>query len=410
MTPLHSRPKTVVIIGASELVLPAYRIARDELGYATIAVDWNADAPGMRMADWQVVVSTKDPAAVVEAIRALGDAAAPSGVFTCGADVEVTVAQVARAFGLPGNPPEVAEICNDKIRMHEHLDACGFTGKPAYRTAADREAAVAAAKEIGLPVVLKPVSNCGSRGVQRIDRLEDVAAAFDYAAGFNIGGDELVLLERCVIGSKHTIEMIVEEGRWHLVSVADTHYLSERWPCESRLTICLLDQAEQERLFEFAVGVARHVGIEVGGHKVDINLAPDGTITLIELTARMSGGFHCQYASPLAYGTHEIRAALRLLCGDGFVAGDIRHRREGAAVVEAIFPEPGIVREIRGVEDAKACPGVEHVFLTTEVGAEVKPYRNSTDRVAFLIAGGDNVERAVERARHAARKIEIVTS
>ncbi len=400
----------VIIIGASSLVLPAYHIAREELGLRTIAVDWNADAPGMRVADQALAVSTKDADGVVAAVKALPAHVKPVGVYTCGADVEITVARVAEALGLPGNRPDVAEICNDKIRMHEHLDACGFTAKPRYRVVTSADDAGAAARAIGLPVVIKPVNNCGSRGVQRIDAIEDVATAFTYAAGFNLGDEARVLIEQCVLGTKHTVEMIVEDGRWHLASVADTHYLSPRWPCESRLTVCLLPPAEQERLFQFATEVARQVGIEVGGHKVDVNLAADGTLTLIELTARMSGGFHCQFASPLAYGTREIRAALRLVTGGDFVADDLRHQWERAAVVEAVFPEPGLVRAIRGLEEVRNSPGVREVILHTEVGAEIKPYRNSTDRVAFLIVDGATVDEAIGRATAAAAKLHIETT
>ncbi|MGQ9812633.1 MAG: hypothetical protein ACUVQ2_04420 [Dissulfurimicrobium sp.] len=86
----------------------------------------------------------------------------------------------------------------------------------------------------------------------------------------------------------------------------DTHYISKRWPCETGLNTTKQPLTMQERMFKFASNVARLIGIDFNAHKVDINIAPDGSIKLIELTARLSGGFHCQYASPLAFGSNDI--------------------------------------------------------------------------------------------------------
>lgn len=399
----------VIIVGASDLVMPAYRIAREDLGLGIIAVDYNPEAPGMKYADVPVVASTKDVIAVVSALRDLHETLSITGVFTCGADVEITVATVAEALRLPGIPVEVARRCNDKLFMHQYLDSRGFSGKAKYRLAGTLEEVVASGDFVGYPCVIKPLDNCASRGVQRVQAREEMEAAYRLAVTFNGERGGEVLVEECLEGTKHTIEMMAWNNEWHLLSIIDTHYISPRWPCEIGLNTTVKPKEMQEKMFRFAEEVARMIGVDFGAHKVDINLAQDGSIKLIELTARLSGGFHCQYASPLAFGSNDIRAALKLSIGLPLDLEDIRHKFEKGAAVRAVFPKPGIIVAISGVEEARKALGVDQVFVWKDIGDSVGPYHNSADRPAFVIAGGDTTEEAVANAEHGVGLIRVET-
>jgi biotin carboxylase len=404
-----SNKEYVIIIGASDLVMPAYRIAREDLKLGIIAVDYNPDSPGMRYADTSVVVSTKEVDAVVAAITALRQSHCIKGVFTCGADVEITVAAVAEALNLPGIPVEVARRCNDKLLMHRYLDQVGFGDKAKYRVVTTLADVMAAADLVGFPCIVKPLDNCASRGVQRVETREELVAAYELAVSFNGERGGEVLIEECLEGSKHTIEMIAYEDTWHLLSIIDTHYISPRWPCETGLNTTVQPQETQDRMFAFSEQVSRLIGIGFNAHKVDINLAADGTIKLIELTARLSGGFHCQYASPLAFGSNDIRAALKLSVGLPLDHEDIRHQYERGAAVSAVFPEPGRIVAISGVDEAKKMPGVAQIFVWKKPGDTVGPYFNSADRPAFVIAGGATTAEAVRNAEMARDAIRIET-
>lgn len=399
----------VIIIGASDLVMPAYCIAREDMGLGIIAVDYNPDAPGMKYAEVPVVVSTKDIKAVISQILELSRTCRIKGVFTCGADVEITVAAVAEALHIPGIPVEVARRCNDKLLMHRYLDSQGFSKKAKYRVACNLEAALTAARAIGFPCVIKPLDNCASRGVQRLERLEELKSAYELAVSYNGCRGAEVLIEECLEGTKHTVEMITWNGTWHLLSIIDTHYISPRWPCETGLNTTTQPPEMQERMFRFAERVARIIGIDFNAHKVDVNIAADGTIKLIELTARLSGGFHCQYASPLAFGSNDIRAALKLCVGLPLDLGDISHKYERGAAVRAVFPKPGRLVSITGVRAAKTAPGVDQVFIWKNEGELIGPYLNSADRPAFVIAGGSTTDEAIKNAERARDIIRMET-
>lgn len=399
----------VIIVGASDLVLPAYRIAKNDLSLGTIAFDYNPDAPAMIEADIPVVVSTKDIEECVRIAQGLSKIHPIKGVFTCGADVETTVATIADALSLPGIPISVAKRCNDKRLMHNYLDMLGFKDKANYRLVNTENAAIVAAKEIGFPCIIKPIDNCASRGVQRLENIAEIEEAYQLAVSFNFDNNPEVLIEECLQGSKHTVEMITWNGECHLLSIIDTHYISPRWPCETRLNTTVLKPPIQRQMFDFSKHVASLMGVSFNAHKVDLNIDLDGKIKLIELTARLSGGFHCQYASPLAFGSNDIRAALKLAVGLPLDQDDIRHRHERGSAVRALLPEPGRIVSISGVEEALTAPGIKHVFIWKKVGQTTGPYRNSADRPAFIIADGETTADAIANAEYGASKLMIKT-
>lgn len=402
--------KYVLIVGASELVMPAYRIAREELGLGVIALDYDSKAPGMGYADHSIIVSTKDVSAAVSAAKQASNKFPISGVFTAGADVEITVAAIAEALSLPGISLDVAERCNDKLKMHAFLDTKSFQEKAQYRVVNSAEETQQAVGEIGLPCVLKPLDNCASRGVQRVDALNDLADAYKLAASNNGSRGGEVLVEECLQGTKHTVEMIVWKGQWHLLSIIDTHYISPRWPCETGLNTTMQPLEMQEKIFSFSRDLSRLIGVDFGAHKVDINIGENGEISLIELTARLSGGFHCQYASPIAFGSHDIRAALKLAVGMPIDLDDIEHKWNRGSAVRAVFPQPGIVNSITGLQQAREMMGVDELFVWCKQGDKVGPYLNSADRVAFVIAGGETTEEAIINAECARDAVNIETT
>ena len=293
--------------------------------------------------------------------------------------------------------------------MHRFLDSKGFTAKPKYELVVSRQDALQKAETLGYPIFAKPIDNCGSRGVQRVDDAQALEAAYDLAAHFNMNDSTQVLLEKCLEGSKHTVEMIAHKGERHLISIVDTHYISKKWPCETGLNTTRLSVNKQQEVYQFASELADIMGITSHAHKVDINLSAEGKIDLIELTARLSGGFHCQYASPLAYGTEEIQAAMELAIGHDLDVDKVCHKFEKAAAVEAVFPEPGVVKKILGLSECRDAKGVLQVFLYVGEGDKVGPYRNSTDRPAFVIAEGNNPDDAVANAKNAVANLNIMT-
>ncbi len=395
----------IIVVGGGLLTVPLIQRAR-EMGIETIVMDGNPSAPGMEIADRVVIVSTRDVDAAVQHALQLSRSVRIDGVVTAGADVEVTVAAIADALGLPGPGRDAAYRCNHKAEMRRTLHEAGISG-PAFAELKEPEEAAGHAARLGYPLMVKPMDNCGSRGVVRVDGPEALAPA--VAAAFPLSRTRTVLLEQFVEGSTHTVEMMAYDDRFELCSVIDTHHGYAPYAVElrhenpSRLPSDAIDA-----MVSRARDAARAVGLCYGPVKVDFLYSVDGPVVM-EMTARLSGGFHCQATTPLALGTDNLRAAIDLCRGRSPRRCDLVPRVRRAAICQALFPEPGRIEMLDGLAAARAVPGIAQIHALAGVGDEIPAYRSSADRRFFVVAAGADHRECELALEEASRRIEIRT-
>jgi len=443
------KDRYLVIVGAGQLSVPAYEKAK-EMGLKTIAVDQNENAPGMALADEHVIESTRNRFKIYGLLKKMNKKLNIVGITSCGANVSETTIGLAHSLSLPGPKLSFGEVgfnllCNteNKWYFHCHLDRTEhwkhpsiFSDKPFYRTVWNEDEAIEACKKNniipfsschwrrsrpdGFPYIFKPPDSCGGRGVSRVDSLDDVSQAYHLAWKHVQSSnhkrrycksaieDRLILIEECLEGTKHTVEMIaVGKYEYHLMSIIDTYYLDQNTPCESLLTTTTLSERMQQKAFLFAVNIAQRLGLHWGPFKADINISPDGKIRVIEAACRLSGGWHCQFATPVATGIDNIGLVIRQAIGEKIPYDDFLPRRNKGAAILSIFPEPGIVKSIKLPDSLPR--GIDRIILNCKVGDEVGPYINSADRVGWILAGAETTKIAVSNAKNALKKIKIRT-
>ena len=294
-------PSTVLIVGAGLLQIPAIEIAQ-RLGYRVTVTDRDPNAAGFALADDHVLLDTKDVdghVALARELAACGDLAA---VFTEGADVEVTVAEAARAAGLPGVDPQAARVVNDKAAFRRCCAAAGLPG-PRFREVDAVKDARAAVRDIGLPVIIKALDNSGSRGATKVVEPGAVDAAFEEAMRWT--GSSTVLVEECLSGPEQSVETIVADGVHHRCNIVDRPFAFDPYPIEiGHDNPTVLDAGRREEIYALVEASARAAGIDLGAAKADTMWTARGPVVL-EMTARLSGGFHCQIH--LAAGVRDER-------------------------------------------------------------------------------------------------------
>jgi hypothetical protein len=85
-----------------------------------------------------------------------------------------------------------------------------------------------------------------------------------------------------------------------------------------------------------------------------------------------------------------------------------RESRSGGVMMIPI-PEAGLLRSVRGIDEAKAVTGIEDVQITTKLNYPLVPLPEGESYLGFIFARGDT-PRAVEtalRAAHACLKFEV---
>jgi biotin carboxylase len=398
---------TLLLVGAGLLQVPAIELAKS-MGLRVVATDRDPEAAAFPLVDEPITLDTKDVDGHIELARRLADRGDLAAVYTEGADVEVTVARAARAVGLPSCDPIAAGICANKAEFRRVCAQAGLPG-PRFEEVRTLAEARLALRRIGLPAIVKAIDNSASRGATKIDDEGDLPVGLEEALRWS--GTGTALIEECLSGPEQSVETIVDrDGCQHRCNVVDRPFAFDPYPIElGHDNPTVLNESQQNALYELVEAHTRVVGIDLGAAKADTMWTERGPIVL-EMTARLSGGFHSQYTSPLALGTNDIKATLDLALGRQLDLADVTPRWSRYSICRAVFPPPGLITEIEGVSQARAVPGVEHVIFRMDVGEEIRPYRTCADRVGFVITCAESRQQALDTADEAAGHISVSTA
>lgn len=404
---MPDRPPAVLVVSGGVMQVPAIRAAHD-LGLAAILTDRDPDAPALAQADEAHTVDIFDADGHVELARKLQETWDLRGVFCQGADVEVTVASVAEALGLPGIPVAAAKRTKNKALMRAAFDEAGVVN-PRWAEVRDESEADAALELVGLPCYVKALDNSASRGTSRVDKVDELLPAVRHAMANSTTGTALV--EECYVGPEQSVETIFDaDGRLHRLNIVDRLFTHEGgWALElGHVNPSALPPADQDALYALAETAAKACGVGFGVFKSDTILTADGP-RILEVASRLSGGFDAQVTTPLATGRNFIRAAMRLAVGMPFDPDDITPARHAYAAAWASLPTPGRVVSIDNLDEVRALEGVHDVFLRTAPGELVEPYIDCGARPAFVVADGTTYDAAIEHARAGALALSITT-
>ncbi len=403
--------RTLLVVGGGLEAVPGIERAR-ALGLDVAVADLNPDAPGARLADHVLVASTYDPEGVVRAAaahRAAGGRV--DGVLSLGADVPVTVATVAHALGLPGLPLDAAHLAADKLAMKERLRAAGVA-VPWFRPVAGAAELGALLRDHPRPLVLKPVDSRGARGVLR--RARDTDPAWAWAESVRHSPTGRVMVEEYETGPQFSTEALALGDRTVTLGFAERNYeLLDRYAPfiieNGGQQPSVLAPRDRDAVAELAARAGAALGIARGVIKGDMVLTPEGP-KVIEIAARLSGGWLSSDQIPLHTGVDFVGAAIRLALGETVRAEELVPVRAEGVAIRYAFPPPGRVTAVEGVERAAALPGVRRVVCFVRPGDELPPPSNHTLRAACAIAVGRDRAEAVARAEAAVAALGIRTA
>lgn len=178
-TPLSPTALRVMLLGSGELGKEV-AIELQRLGVEVVAVDRYPDAPAHQVAHRARVIAMTDP----EALRALIEeerphlivpeieAIATDTLAEIEAEGLATVVPTARAVRLTMNREGIRRLAAEKL---------GLPTSPFAFASSRGELEEAARSVTGFPCFVKPVMSSSGKGQSRVERPEDVAAAWDYA-------------------------------------------------------------------------------------------------------------------------------------------------------------------------------------------------------------------------------------
>ena len=395
--------KTIMIIGGGLLQAPVITTAK-KMGYQVIVTDYNPDTIGMKDADIPIVMSTRDIEGSVRVARKQNELTPINAVLTVGTDASMTVAAVANALKLPGIKFEDAEAATNKIKMRMRFKEYDVPS-PNFLPVWSLRDAKKACKILQFPVVIKPSDNMGGRGVMRIDNLNQLADAFQFAKSASPSGE--LIIEENMEGPELSIDAIIYNGEITFTGIADRiieyppyfvetgHNMPSNLPQDTIIEAC-----------EVMKQGIRALGITIGAAKGDIKITEKGPM-IGELAARLSGGFMSAYTYPLSTGVDLMKAAIEVALGQE--PGNLEPVINRISIERGIITKAGFVKKINGLEEALKVPGIEKIFINVKVGDHLSSPRSNVEKAGHIIAVADTLEEAEKAIALCLGKLQIET-
>jgi acetyl/propionyl-CoA carboxylase alpha subunit len=416
--------ESLLVANRGEIARRIIRTAR-RLGIRTVAVHSEPDIelPFVTEADRAVPLTGPHPShvyrdvdALLAAAKATGAQAIHPGYGFLSENAGFARTVVEHGLTWVGPAPDSIAVMGDKIRARNLMAAAGVPVAPGTTSPPpDLPAAVAAAAEVGYPVMVKAAAGGGGMGMAVAADEESLRREYEKVAGFadRLFGDGSVLLERYFPRVRHVEAQILGLADGTVVALGErecsvqrrNQKLAEETPSPA------LTPGQRSALLAAAVRAGEAVDYRNAG-TVEFLFAPESGssqaraaesgIYFLEMNTRL------QVEHPVTeavYGIDLVEAQLRVAAGLPVTvpdqpAGHAIELRINAEDPKRFLPGPGAITE--WVEPAGEGVRVDAGYAA---GNTVTPYYDSL--MAKLVVHGADRAEALVRARMAVAGFRI---
>lgn len=302
--------KKLAIIGANEAITIMITKAK-ELGYETHVFAWQCGDPGEKAADYFYPISISDKEAILEKCKEIG----VCGVCSITSDFAAPiVAYVARNLNLPGNPEITDIVARNKYEMRKAFREYGGIYCPSFVEACDSQP-IDGLKNLSYPVIVKPTDRWSSKGVTRVDSLDDLSPAIQIACKESLNGKAII--EGFMDGPEYSAECIVYHSKVNILAYTQKittgfpHYIEKGHKQPSDLTD--VQKTIVSRVIERAI---KALGITDSAAHVEFRVLDNNEIGIIEIGARMGGDCIGTDLTPISTGMDYIKMVIDVACGN----------------------------------------------------------------------------------------------
>ena len=301
--------KKLVIIGANDfqnrLILEA-----KSLGYETHVFAWENGAVGKENADYFYPISIVEKEQILDICRGIQ----PCGVCSIASDLaSITVNYVAEHLGLPCNKTAYTDIQTNKYKMRAAMQQAGVAC-PKF-VLADESFSAEALRDFRFPVIVKPTDRSGSRKVMKLESPQGVEEAVKEAC--SVSYENKAIDEEYLEGNEYSMETISFDGVHHYLATTKKfttgapHFIETGHMQPSDLT-----DEENERAKAIVLKALDALHVENSAGHSEFKVAPDGSINIIEIGARMGGDCIGSDLVYLSTGNDFVRMVIDVACGN----------------------------------------------------------------------------------------------
>lgn len=386
------KQKKLMLLGGLRYLLPVIESAH-KLGYYVITCDYLPDNIAHKYSDEYHNVSIIDK----EAVLALAKELQIDGIMSFAVDPGVvTAAYVQEQMGLPAfGPYESVCILQNKDRFRNFLTQHGFN-VPKAKGFASIEEAMAEKYWYPWPVIVKPTDSAGSKGVTRVDRLEDLRPALEVAFAHSLS--KRVIVEEFIekAGCSSDTDSFSVDGELKFVSFSaqrfDEHAPNPYTPSAYSWSSTMTAEQEAELTSEIQ-RLLKLLGMRTSIYNIETRVGTNGKPYIMEVSPR-GGGNRLAEMLRFATGVDLITNAVRAAVGDEVVAVEQKPYNGHWAEVILHADKDGHFFSL-DMDSMFKEKHVKQIDLWVKKGDKVSAFRGANDAIGTLVLQFDTEEELV---------------
>jgi len=411
--------KKILIANRGEIACRIVRTAR-RMGIATVVVYSDADTEALhvRLADEAVRIGPPPSAesylkieSIVEACRQSGAEAVHPGYGFLSENPAFARALAKAGIMFIGPPPSAIAAMGDKIESKKLAREAGVSSIPGHLdVVANADSAVAIARGVGYPVMLKASAGGGGKGMRVAASDSEVRDGFRSAASEakSSFGDDRIFIEKYIEQPRHIEIQVLADNHGNIVHLGERECSIQRRHQKviEEAPSPFLDPETREAMGNQAIALARAVGYRSAG-TVEFIVDQERNFYFLEMNTRL------QVEHPvteLVTGLDLVELMIRVAAGEPLPFPQEDIQLAGWAIEGRIYAEdparnflPSIGRLVR-----YRPPTGEGVRLDAGVleGAEISVYYDPL--IAKLTVSGADRDAAIDRLSGALDEFYIV--
>ena len=352
------------------------------LGYKTIVIDPDENAPGKNICDVFIQVAGND----YEKTLQIGKEYQVKGIVTAATDKPILMmCKIAKELELPFPMYESCETVLDKGKfkkfLHKqnlpHAQGGEYTGQIDIQSL-----------KINYPVIIKPVMNSGSRGVIKCNCINELSKSIEET--LQHCNDARYLIEEYIEGDEISVEVLVQNNKVYILQITDKIVTLPPYNVElGHIQPSKYDflRPNIETILQKVVdksglnNCALHPELKISGEK----------ITIIEIGPRLGGDFITSQLVPLSTGVNIEDQLIRIAIG---LKVEFNLISRTSMIFYFDFPIGlEVRRHISEKEIKKIFPEIDFFHLDLNIGDKIKKITNSLNRYGeFVISGSNKID------------------
>lgn len=383
------KQKKLLLLGGLRYLLPVIEAAH-KLGCFVITCDYLPDNIAHKFSDKYINASIIEK----EEILKIAKENKIDGIMSFAVDPGVlTASYVAEKLGLPGCPYESVQILQNKVRFRQFLTDNGFN-VPKARGYSSTNEALLDFTSFNFPVIVKPVDAAGSKGVTKVESIEQLKPALDEAMRFSLKAKEIIVEDYIESkGFASDTDSFSINSDLQFVSFSNQFFDAKAknpytpaaysWPA-------LMDQRHQKELANELKRLVRLLKLGTSIYNIEVRVGKDDKPYIMEVSPR-GGGNRLSEMLRHASGTDLISLAVRSAIGEpieelqmpvynGYWAEIILHA-EKDGMFDSLFIDPYLKKN-----------NIIEIDLWVTEGEKVNSFNSATDAIGTLVLRFDSEE------------------